>query len=94
MLNSGNKILALRDKKKYSERNKKPYPPPSPLQVKWSVPKGKPMSSCSIENMGSHINLVNNENNASYLKKAIPNYIRLLLSVPIDHYFQCWSVWY
>jgi hypothetical protein len=24
MLNSGNKILALRDKKKYSERNKKP----------------------------------------------------------------------
>ena len=38
MLNSGNKIRALRDKKKYSnscvvrknisERNKKPYPPP------------------------------------------------------------------
>jgi hypothetical protein len=44
MLNSGKKI---RDKKKYSnsrvvriknsERNKKPYPP-SPPQVKWSVP--------------------------------------------------------
>ena len=49
MLNSGKKIRALCDKKniysnscvvrkKYSERNKKPYTPP-PLQVKWSVPK-------------------------------------------------------
>ena len=46
MLNSGKKIRALRDKKniltrvvrkKISERSKKPYPP-SPLQVKWSVP--------------------------------------------------------
>ena len=47
MLNSGKKIRALRDKKKNSnsrvvrkknsERNKKPHPP-SPLQVKWSVP--------------------------------------------------------
>ena len=47
MLNPGNKFRALRDKKKYSnscvvrnffsERNKKPYPPP-PLQVKGSVP--------------------------------------------------------
>ena len=47
MLNSGKKFRALSDKKnKYSnsrvvqknnsERNKKPYPPPS-LQVKWSV---------------------------------------------------------
>jgi hypothetical protein len=47
MLNSGKKIRALRDKnnkysnsrvvrRKISERNKKPYPPP--LQVKWSVP--------------------------------------------------------
>ena len=25
-------------------------------------------------------------------EKAIPNYIRLLLSVLINHYFQCWSV--
>ena len=51
MLNSGKKIRALCDKKnkysnscvvpkKISERNKKPYPPPPPLQVKWSVPKG------------------------------------------------------
>ena len=50
MLNSGKKILDLHDKKnKYSnsrvvrkifyERSKKPYPPPPPLQVKWSVPK-------------------------------------------------------
>ena len=49
MLNSGKKICALGDKKKYSnscvvrkknsERNKKPYPPPPPLQVKWSVPR-------------------------------------------------------
>ena len=49
MLNSGKKIRTLLDKlnkysnscvvrKKNSERNKKPYPPP-PLQVKWSVPK-------------------------------------------------------
>ena len=48
MLYSGKKIRALRDKKnkysnsrvfrkKFSERNKKTYPPP-PLQVKWSVP--------------------------------------------------------
>ena len=48
MLNSGKKIRALCDKenkysnscvvrKKFFERNKKPYPPPS-LQVKWSVP--------------------------------------------------------
>ena len=47
MLYSGKKIRALRDKKIYSnscvvrkknsERNKKPNPP-SPLQVKWSVP--------------------------------------------------------
>ena len=48
MLNSGKKFRALCDKtnkcsnscvvrKKNSERNKKPYPPP-PLQVKWSVP--------------------------------------------------------
>ena len=46
MLNSGKKFRVLHDKKKYSnsrvvrkknsERNKKPYPPP--LQVKWSVP--------------------------------------------------------
>ena len=41
MLNSGIKILALRDKEnRYSnsrvERNKAPYPPP--LQVKWWVP--------------------------------------------------------
>ena len=46
MLNSGEKICALRDKKKhfnsrvvrnfFSERSKKLYPPP--LQVKWSVP--------------------------------------------------------
>ena len=45
MLNSGKKIRAKRQKKKYSnfrvvrknnsERNKKPYPV---LQVKWSVP--------------------------------------------------------
>ena len=50
MLNSGKKMCALRNKKnKYSnscvvrkqnsERNKKPYPPVPPLQVKWSVPK-------------------------------------------------------
>ena len=50
MLNSEKKIRTLRDKKnKYSnscvvrkknyERNKKPYPPPPPLQVKWPVPK-------------------------------------------------------
>ena len=49
MLNSGEKIRALRDKKKYSnscvvrkknsERSKKTYPPPPPpFQVKWSVP--------------------------------------------------------
>jgi len=31
---------------------------------------------------------------AEKLKKAIPNYIRLLLSVLINHYFQCLSVWY
>ena len=48
MLNSGKKICPSRDKKiqysnscvvrkKNSERNKEPYPPP-PLQVKWSVP--------------------------------------------------------
>ena len=48
MLNSGKKVRAVRAKKskysytrvvrkKNSERNKKPYPPP-PLQVKWSVP--------------------------------------------------------
>ena len=48
MLNSGKKIRTSRDKKnkyynacvvrkKNSERNKKPYPP-TPLQVKWSVP--------------------------------------------------------
>jgi hypothetical protein len=52
MLNSGKKIRALRDKKnkysnsrvvrkKNSERNKKPFPPP-PLQVKWSVPYMRP----------------------------------------------------
>jgi len=41
------------------------------------------MASCSFEKMGSHIKLVNNENKASYLKKAIPNYIRLLLSILI-----------
>ena len=49
MLNSGKNNYALRDKKKYSnscvvrkkisERNIKPYPPPPPpFQVKWSVP--------------------------------------------------------
>ena len=49
MLNSGKKNCVVRDKKnkysnscvvrkKISERNKKPYPPPPP-QVKWSVPK-------------------------------------------------------
>ena len=47
MLNSGKKnsrfarqnklILTRVIRKKNSERNKKPYPPP-PLQVKWSVP--------------------------------------------------------
>ena len=48
MLDSGKKNCAYCDKKnkysntrvvrkKNSERNKKPYPPP-PLQVKWSVP--------------------------------------------------------
>ena len=48
MLNPGKKFRALRDKKnkysnsrvvrkKISERSKKPYPP-TPLQVKWSVP--------------------------------------------------------
>ena len=47
MLNSGKKMCTLHDKKnkysnscvvrkKNSERNKNPYPPP--LQVKWSVP--------------------------------------------------------
>jgi hypothetical protein len=46
MLNSGKKFRALRDKKKNiltfvlsEKRNKKPYP--TPLQVKWSVPKRK-----------------------------------------------------
>ena len=53
MLISGKKFRALRDKKKYSnscvvrkkisERNKKPYPPP--LQVKWSVPKSGRITS-------------------------------------------------
>ena len=49
MLKSGKKIRALRDKKnkysnscivrkKNSERNKKNIAPPSPFQVKWSVP--------------------------------------------------------
>ena len=49
MLNSGKKFRALSDKKnkysnscvvrkKNSERNKKPYPPPPSIQVKWSVP--------------------------------------------------------
>jgi superfamily I DNA and RNA helicase len=48
MLNSGTKIRALRDKKKYSnsrvvrktnsERKKKAIVHPPPLQVKWSVP--------------------------------------------------------
>ena len=50
MLNSVKKIRALRDKKnkysnspvvrkKDSERNQKTHtPPPTPLQVKWSVP--------------------------------------------------------
>ena len=41
MLNSGKKNKYSNPcvvRKKMSERNKKPYPPP-PLQVKWSVPK-------------------------------------------------------
>ena len=50
MLNSGNLFSVLRDKNIYiysssrgvrkqnSERNKKTYPPPPPLQAKWSVP--------------------------------------------------------
>ena len=46
MLNSGRKLCAIKKKysnscvvrKHFSERNKKPYPPPPPLQVKWSVP--------------------------------------------------------
>ena len=39
MLNSGKKYSNSRVvRKKMSERNTKPYPPP-PLHVKWSVPK-------------------------------------------------------
>ena len=34
--------------------------------TRWRYIKEKPMSSCSIENMGSHIKLANNENKASY----------------------------
>ena len=56
MLNPGKKNCASRDKKnKYSnscvvrkrnsERNKKPYPPP--FQVKWSVPKVRLVKSCT-----------------------------------------------
>jgi hypothetical protein len=58
MLNSGKKIRAKRQKKKYSnfrvvrknnsERNKKPYPL---LQVKWSVPYGlRPVIFCNLSN--------------------------------------------
>ena len=60
MLNSGNNFCALCDKiikysnscvvrKKISERNKKTYPPPPPLQVKWSLIEESKLIS---ENMG------------------------------------------
>ena len=42
MLNFGKKIPDLRDKKnKYSNSRVKNHNPPPPLQVKWSVPKLK-----------------------------------------------------
>ena len=64
MLNSGKKIRALRDKKnkysnscvvrkKNSERNKKPSPPP--FQARWSVPNTLYLTACTFEKKVFHI---------------------------------------
>jgi hypothetical protein len=71
MFNSGEKFRALHKKKnsnsrvvqkQISERNKKPYPSPSPLQVKWSVPKWN-------ANLLFISQYINNNKSAGYLQE-------------------------